>query len=200
MRSAEEVATRPGHPRRRRRARLARTSSGRLVNAPTARAELDGHPVLESIDAIRTLLLRDADARTPTRVLMVTSAVSGEGKTTLASHHRPAALARGPGLGKTLLIDGDLRQPAVHQLFEVPMQPGFSEVLLGEVEATVDAIQKTNACERPVGACRPASGTARSLQAAGPRRGWPASSRSCGRNSTSSLSIRTRCCRQPIRC
>src|SRR5262249_14411781 len=78
---------------------------------------------------IRTLLLRDASVEA-TRVVMVTSATSGEGKTALAAH-LASSLARAGR--KTLLIDGDLRSPAVHQLFEQPLQPGFSEVLLGEV-------------------------------------------------------------------
>lgn len=105
---------------------------------PAGEPDLEGHPALESIDAIRTLLLRDADAQA-TRVVMVTSAASGEGKTTVASH-LASSLARAGR--KTLLIDGDLRTPSAHQLFELPMQPGFSEVLLGEVELT-DAVQAT---------------------------------------------------------
>jgi capsular exopolysaccharide synthesis family protein len=109
-----------------------------IINAPPEE-ELDGHLVLESIDAIRTLVLNSA-RQDATRVLMVTSAESGEGKTTLASHLAGSLSRAGR---KTLLIDGDLRQPAVHQFFEAPMEPGLSEVLLGEVD-TVDAIQKTN--------------------------------------------------------
>ena len=105
---------------------------------PTGEPDLEGHPVLESIDAIRTQLLRDADDA-HTRVVMVTSATHGEGKTTLASH-LASSLARAGR--KTLLIDGDLRRPSAHQLFELPMQPGFSEVLLSEVELT-DAVQPT---------------------------------------------------------
>jgi succinoglycan biosynthesis transport protein ExoP len=70
---------------------------------------------------------------------MVTSAVEGEGKTTLAGH-LASSLARAGR--KTLLVDADLRQPAVHQLFELPLQPGFSEVLLGEVEVA-DSVQAT---------------------------------------------------------
>jgi capsular exopolysaccharide synthesis family protein len=101
-------------------------------------ADVDGHTALESIDAIRTLLLHDA-ASQGTRVVMVTSAVEGEGKTTLAAH-LAGSLARAGR--KTLLVDADLRQPAVHQLFELPLQPGFSEVLLGEVEV-VDSVQAT---------------------------------------------------------
>jgi polysaccharide biosynthesis transport protein len=109
----------------------------RLVG-PTGEPELEGHPVLDSFDAIRTQLLRD-DGAEAARVILVTSAVAGEGKTTLAGH-LASSLARAGR--KTLLIDGDLRRPSVHQLFEMPMQPGFSEVLLGEVEAA-DAVQNS---------------------------------------------------------
>ena len=99
---------------------------------------LEAYPVLESFDAIRTQLLHDARAGT-TRVVQVTSAVAGEGKTTLACH-LATSLARAGR--KTLLIDGDLRRPAVHQLFELPLQPGLSEVLLAEVEVA-DGVQQT---------------------------------------------------------
>ncbi len=109
----------------------------RLVG-PAGEPDLEGHPALESIDALRTQLLRDADD-VHTRVVMVTSATHGEGKTTVASH-LASSLARAGR--KTLLIDGDLRRPSAHQLFELPMQPGFSEVLLSEVELT-DAVQAT---------------------------------------------------------
>jgi capsular exopolysaccharide synthesis family protein len=109
-----------------------------MINAPAE--EEDGDPLLtESIDAIRTQLLHASQGE-PARVLMVTSAGAGEGKTTLASH-LAASLSRAGR--KTLLIDGDLRQPAVHQIFEAPLQPGLSEVMLGEVD-TVDAILTTN--------------------------------------------------------
>ena len=109
----------------------------RLVG-PNGETELEGHPVLDSFDSIRTQLLRD-DGAESARVLLVTSAASGEGKTTLAGH-LAGSLARAGR--KTLLIDGDLRRPSVHQLLELPQQPGLSEVLLGEVEAA-DAVQNT---------------------------------------------------------
>ncbi|HEY7312729.1 MAG TPA: polysaccharide biosynthesis tyrosine autokinase [Gemmataceae bacterium] len=110
----------------------------RHLIGPNGEPELEGHPALESIDALRTMLLRDADDEA-TRLVMVTSATHGEGKTTVASH-LAGSLARAGR--KTLLIDGDLRRPSAHQLFELPMQPGFSEVLLAEVELT-DAVQPT---------------------------------------------------------
>lgn len=97
-----------------------------------------GQVLLESIDAIRTLLLHNANVEA-TRVLMVTSAEYGEGKTTVASH-LASSLARAGR--KTLLIDADLRQPVLQDLFEMALQPGLSEVLLGEID-TPDAVQPT---------------------------------------------------------
>jgi succinoglycan biosynthesis transport protein ExoP len=84
----------------------------------------------ESIDAVRTMMLHAA--RTDNlKIVMVTSAVDGEGKTSVASQ-LAASLAR--AWKKTLLIDGDLRSPAAHRLFNQPLEPGFSEVLRGEVD------------------------------------------------------------------
>ncbi|MBI3462709.1 MAG: AAA family ATPase [Planctomycetes bacterium] len=79
----------------------------------------------ESVDALRTMLLHDAREKS-LQVVMITSAMSGEGKTTVASH---LAMSLARAGRKTLLVDCDLRRPSVHQLFELPLQPGLSEVL-----------------------------------------------------------------------
>jgi capsular exopolysaccharide synthesis family protein len=84
----------------------------------------------ESVDATRTMLLRTAQSES-LRLLMITSAVSGEGKT-LTSCHLAISLARAGR--RTLLIDADLRRPSVHRLFKLNVQPGLSEVLRGEVD------------------------------------------------------------------
>ena len=63
--------------------------------------------LLESVDATRTMLVHAARSGNY-RVVMITSALPGEGKTSLSSH-LATSLARS-GL-KTLLIDADLRQP-----------------------------------------------------------------------------------------
>jgi capsular exopolysaccharide synthesis family protein len=94
----------------------------------------------ESVDSARTMLLHAARAGSM-RIVMVTSATSGEGKTSLASH-LAVSLARAGR--KTLLVDCDLRNPAAHRLFEVPLEPGFSEVLRGEIEIE-DAVKLTKA-------------------------------------------------------
>lgn len=90
--------------------------------------------LIESIDNIRTSLLHRANTES-LRVVMVTSALEKEGKTTLSSQ-LAASLARSGR--RTLLVDGDLRRPAAHRLFELPVEPGLAEVLRGH--ASLDQV------------------------------------------------------------
>jgi capsular exopolysaccharide synthesis family protein len=92
----------------------------------------------EAVDAVRTTLLHAPHAD-GARIVMITSATTGEGKTTLASH-LAASLAR--AWRKTLLIDADLRNPNAHSQFDLPNNPGLAEALRGEVEFE-DAIKPT---------------------------------------------------------
>lgn len=105
---------------------------------PLTREQLDSAGTLrEAVDALRTVLLHEND-KGP-RLLLITSAIGGEGKTTLAAL-LAASLAR--AWRKTLLIDADLRTPAAHQLFQTQPEPGLSEVLRGEAEPT-EVVQPT---------------------------------------------------------
>jgi capsular exopolysaccharide synthesis family protein len=110
----------------------------RKATSPAAADPADQGPMMESVDAIRTLLLH-AGRSSPLRVLMVASAVGGEGKTTLASQ-LAASLARGGR--KTLLVDCDLRNPAAHKPFGLQPGPGFAELLRAEREPH-DVVQTT---------------------------------------------------------
>jgi capsular exopolysaccharide synthesis family protein len=101
----------------------------RLLAGDSARQQHQVKILTESIDATRTMLLHAARTDSK-RVVMVTSALGGEGKTSLAGH-LAASLARAGY--RTLLADGDLRRPALHRLFDVPLDPGFNELLRGEV-------------------------------------------------------------------
>jgi capsular exopolysaccharide synthesis family protein len=92
----------------------------------------------ESIDSYRIMLLRQAAGRT-VRVVMVTSAMPGEGKSSL-SGHLAVSLARG-GF-RTVLVDTDLRNPTVHRLFGLPRKPGLGEVLNGTIDLPA-AVQDT---------------------------------------------------------
>jgi len=96
--------------------------------------------LVESVDATRTMLLHASRAES-VRVVMVTSAVKGEGKTSLACH-LAASLARAGR--KTLLIDCDMRCPAAHRLFAVTPLPGVCEYLRGDCKIE-DAIKATAA-------------------------------------------------------
>ncbi|MEJ8562008.1 polysaccharide biosynthesis tyrosine autokinase [Yoonia sp. GPGPB17] len=85
--------------------------------------------VAEAIRNLRTSLLL-ANLDNPPKVIMSTSSVPGEGKTT-----QSIALALNlVGLGKkVLLIEGDIRRRVMSSYFDVPEKRGFLSVMLGEV-------------------------------------------------------------------
>lgn len=95
----------------------------------------------ESIDTARSFLLhgtRTGEAN----VIMITSALSGEGKTTLASSLASSMARSGKS---TLLMECDLRRPMAHVLLNIPGHPGICEVLRKEVKLS----QVVQRCEQP---------------------------------------------------
>lgn len=94
--------------------------------------------LIESIDNIRTALLHRAEVE-GLKVIMVTSSMEKEGKTTVSSQ-LAASLARSGR--RTLLFDGDLRRPGDHRMFEKPLYPGISEFFRG-MAALEDIITET---------------------------------------------------------
>lgn len=93
----------------------------------------------ESIDNVRATLMHDSTSR-PRQIVLVSSPSSMEGSTTVASH---LALSLTRAGRRTLLIDGDLRDPSLHKLFALPLEDGMCEVLRSELEIS-DAIRPTN--------------------------------------------------------
>jgi capsular exopolysaccharide synthesis family protein len=92
--------------------------------------------LVESADSARTMLLSAARAHA-FRIVMVTSATTGEGKTSVVCQ-LGLSLARA-GF-KTLVLDGDMRRPCLHTRLNLPNGAGFSEVLCQSAEpATVIA-------------------------------------------------------------
>lgn len=74
------------------------------------------------------------------RCIMVTSAERGEGKSLFSLHF---ALVLAFHLRrKVLLVDADIRRPVQHTVFQSPLSPGFSELLMGEVTVE-EAVQST---------------------------------------------------------
>jgi len=86
--------------------------------------------LIEAVDGLRTLLMHHSSLN-GTRVVQITSAGAREGRTTLATQ-LAASLSRAGR--RTLFIDGDLRNPTAHRLFEMPLDPGFCEVLRGQID------------------------------------------------------------------
>jgi len=85
----------------------------------------------EQFRTLRARLLRMRDHQT-LKKLHITSAVSGEGKTFVATNLAQAFSRQGSK--RVLLIDGDLRNPGVHQPMGAPLAPGLSDYLRGDVQ------------------------------------------------------------------
>ncbi len=97
--------------------------------------------LVRSIDSVRTTLLLSKHAN-PYQVIMVTSALGQEGKTTIASQLAVSFARSGR---RTLLVDGDTRNPQQHVVLGMPMQQGLAEVLRSE--ATLDEVLKATPAE-----------------------------------------------------
>ena len=80
----------------------------------------------ESFQAIATSLLLTNQDGDPARVVVVTSASPMEGKTTMVTNLGVAFAGRGR---RVLLVDGDMRQPRLHKVFQVENHWGLSVVL-----------------------------------------------------------------------
>ncbi len=91
----------------------------------------------EAFRTIRTSVLFSS-AEEGGRSVVVTSTGPGEGKT-LVSTNLAVALAQAGQ--RVLLVDGDMRKPRVHQVFDQKVEPGLSNVLVGNSKAS-DAVRK----------------------------------------------------------
>jgi capsular exopolysaccharide synthesis family protein len=76
---------------------------------------------------------------TSSKSILVTSALQGEGKSTIVSS---LAYLLSQSTKKIILVDGDLRLSAVHKIFDLPNKLGLCDYLLGRAEVD-DIIQPT---------------------------------------------------------
>ncbi|NET73759.1 MAG: polysaccharide biosynthesis tyrosine autokinase, partial [Sphaerospermopsis sp. SIO1G2] len=92
-----------------------------VINAPES-------PISEKYRMIQANL-KSLNADKPLDTIVVTSAMTGEGKSTFTAN-LGASISQ---LGKrVLIIDADMRTPSQHNIWKVPNELGLSSVLLGE--------------------------------------------------------------------
>lgn len=112
----------PSEPGLRRRLSFASKEVVELITQARPQSQM-----AESYRALRTsLLLTSLGA--PPKVILVTSALPQEGKTTTSINSAIVLAQKG---GRVLLIDADLRRPSVHKALGLGPRTGLSNVLTG---------------------------------------------------------------------
>ena len=98
----------------------------RMLALPAGNNRIEATVETEAVNALRTSLLLGRGRIQP-RVLLVTSAVPAEGKTTIAGN-LAVALAQS---GRTCLVDADLRRPRATKLFRLSPSKGMVHLFNG---------------------------------------------------------------------
>lgn len=113
------------------------TLRGKAIALEPAEGFLDNVGLVEPYRMLlKTLEFRSEELR----VIVISSTLSGEGKSIVASHLAAvsAMLSR-----RTLLVDADLRRPVQHKLFNLARQPGLTDAIALR-ESLLHAVQPTN--------------------------------------------------------
>jgi capsular exopolysaccharide synthesis family protein len=108
----------------------------KVLESPSRKPGAYGHnpAFAEALRELRTnLTFLDVD--NPPRIIVVTSSVSGEGKSTIAANLASAMAAAGEDV---VVVDGDLRHPSIARIFGVVPGIGITDILTGK--ARVDDV------------------------------------------------------------
>lgn len=89
----------------------------------------ENSPIVESYKILRTNLLYLSEETQIPKIIVVSSATKGEGKSTTASN---LSIVLAQLDKKVLLIDGDLRRPVIDKIFNLSFDKGFTNILKGE--------------------------------------------------------------------
>ena len=94
----------------------------------------DGEPNINGTEQFRTLRSRLYQLRNDQslRTVLITSALSGEGKTFVSGNLAQAIVRQHER--RALLIDGDLRRSRLHLRIGAPSSPGLSDYLRGDAD------------------------------------------------------------------
>jgi capsular exopolysaccharide synthesis family protein len=143
----------PYHDARSERKRMADTSvpswsssgavhsaASNLMASNSAVAAIDPRaPYTEAVRVLCTSLMQGNNGEPCGQVFLVTSSVSGEGKSMLSTNLAIVHAQRGK---KVLLIDGDLRTPVLHQRLNLESDYGLSSLLFeGNIDRVGSATQ-----------------------------------------------------------
>ena len=109
-----------------------------LRKKPAISFDNDNSAISEAFRKLRTNLQFLA-VDNPPRVIVVTSSVPNEGKSTTAIN---IALALAEAEHNVVLVDGDMRRPMLHKYLDLVGPVGFSTVLAGRASLS-EALQKT---------------------------------------------------------
>jgi capsular exopolysaccharide synthesis family protein len=103
------------------------TKDGQSIPVPFYQIHQPLSPFSESIRTLRSSI-HMSDVDQPPKVIQVTSAIPGEGKTTIAVSLAISAAFAGR---KVALVDADLRHPAVSRFFKLEKETGLVDLLTG---------------------------------------------------------------------
>lgn len=94
---------------------------------------LESNPMSVAAESYRTLRtnIQYSSFDNPVKSIVVTSSRPGEGKSTTAAN---LALSFAKEGKRVIIIDCDLRKPAIHKQFRISNSIGLSEFLLGKVD------------------------------------------------------------------
>ena len=141
------------------------SSNGHLrkrLKTVSAEIEKSGSPALvtyarpkseaaEAYRALRTSILLSSFGAPP-KVILVTSAMPQEGKTTISANSALVLAQRG---SRVLLVDADLRRPGIEKLFGLRSRGGLSTLISG-VDKVEDVVLPFARSSEPCGFCQPA--------------------------------------------
>jgi polysaccharide biosynthesis transport protein len=108
-----------------------------IRNSRSSAADDQIEQFIQRLDHLRFAVCGNPSQLGRGRCVLITSAVGGEGKTTLAA--QLAARCGRAGMS-TLLIDADLRRSTLCEALDVPEGQGLSDVLKDEATATFDEV------------------------------------------------------------
>jgi capsular exopolysaccharide synthesis family protein len=110
------------------------TDSNRLIAAASASGQssknTDDDSVAEALRELRTNL-QFMDVDDPPRIIVITSSLPGDGKSTITANLATTIAASGQPV---VIVDGDLRRPTVATAFGLLPGVGLTDVLVGRAE------------------------------------------------------------------